>query len=384
MANAKLTLDKRRRKTDGTYPVKIAISHNQRTAYISLGISIPADAWDERKNRPKQPHLAPILSARLAEVQGALLSLHPIKHLTANQLRDKIEASIHPDTAPTFGEWYEQFTETHENPRTRAIYDATLHLINLHDKNSYNAKFEEITKAWLESFFASLAQRSPSVNARNIHLRNIRAVFNSAIDNGITECYPFRRLKIRPMETPKRCLTIAQMRELLTMPEPCRHLAAFRLSFYLIGMNMADLLTLTPDNVVDGRIVYHRHKTHKLYSIKIEEEAQRIIDQWHGDRLLLSFAERCANYRHFYNKANIYLSTLRPGLTMYWARHTWATIAAELDIPDDTIALALGHSARNATTDIYIKRNMAKVDKANRMVIDAVLGNKKPTPVGGG
>jgi integrase len=64
-------------------------------------------------------------------------------------------------------------------------------------------------------------------------------------------------------------------------------------------------------------------------------------------------------------------------VTTYWARHSWATIAASLDIPDDTIALALGHSGANATTSIYIERDLRKVDAANRRVIDFVLYGRK-------
>lgn len=140
---------------------------------------------------------------------------------------------------------------------------------------------------------------------------------------------------------------------------------------------LADLLALTPANVADGRIIYTRRKTHRLYSVKIPPEAQTIIDRHRGDRLLLDFAEKCADYRHFANKANIYLHTIRKGLTMYWARHTWATVAASLDIPDDTISLALGHSARNATTDIYIRRDLSKVDDANAKVIAFVLSESE-------
>lgn len=65
-----------------------------------------------------------------------------------------------------------------------------------------------------------------------------------------------------------------------------------------------------------------------------------------------------------------------PHLTMYWARHSWATLASRLDIPIDTIAHALGHSYGNATTAIYIDASLDKVDKANRRVIDAVLAQK--------
>ena len=67
---------------------------------------------------------------------------------------------------------------------------------------------------------------------------------------------------------------------------------------------------------------------------------------------------------------------LFPSLSSYWARHTWATIAASLDIPKETIAAALGHGG-NTVTDIYIDFDRRKVDEANRRVLDWVLYGKK-------
>lgn len=59
------------------------------------------------------------------------------------------------------------------------------------------------------------------------------------------------------------------------------------------------------------------------------------------------------------------------------ARHSWAAIAASLDIPEDTISQALGHASRNSTTAIYIERGQRKVDEANRCDIDWVLYGKR-------
>ena len=61
-----------------------------------------------------------------------------------------------------------------------------------------------------------------------------------------------------------------------------------------------------------------------------------------------------------------------PGISSYWMRHTWATIAAQLEIPKETIAAALGHGG-NSVTDIYIDFDRRKIDEANRKVIDFVL-----------
>jgi integrase len=55
-------------------------------------------------------------------------------------------------------------------------------------------------------------------------------------------------------------------------------------------------------------------------------------------------------------------------------RHTWATLAAELDIPKETISAALGHG-KKTVTDIYIQFDRKKIDEANRKVIDHVFYN---------
>lgn len=66
-----------------------------------------------------------------------------------------------------------------------------------------------------------------------------------------------------------------------------------------------------------------------------------------------------------------------PGLTTYYARHTWASIAFNLGIQKDVVSLALGHSFGVRVTDTYINADLSRVDEANSRVIDYVLYNKK-------
>ncbi len=71
------------------------------------------------------------------------------------------------------------------------------------------------------------------------------------------------------------------------------------------------------------------------------------------------------------------MEPIEPELSSYWARHTWGTYAAELDIPFDTISEALGHEhSGSETTLIYIKFRSQKIDPANRRVIDYLLYGK--------
>lgn len=258
------------------------------------------------------------------------------------------------------------------------------------DKNTDKLYFEDITYDWLVGFDAFLAETSRSKNYRNILLRNIRAVFNSAINNELTTFYPFRRFKIRPVATPKRSLSVERMRELFNYPVEdyaVRHLDIFKLIFFLCGINLIDLCNLT--SIIEGRVEYYRAKTGRLYSIKVEPEALEIIEKYRGKKFLIDILDTYSDHHYFMKRINTALQRIGsvkrkgrggkkiivpefPALTTYWARHTWATIAASIDIPKETIAAALGHGG-NTITDIYIDFDKRKIDDANRKVLDWVL-----------
>ena len=281
-----------------------------------------------------------------------------------------------------------------KKPRTQEVYKGTYNRITAYlGAKAERLRFEDITKEWLTSFEAFLAKTSPAKNARNIHLRNIRAVFNEALDDELITCYPFRRFKIRPVATAKRSLSVEDLR--LLFGYPCedyqrKYVDMFKLIFFLCGINVADLYDL--QEVVAGRIEYHRAKTGRFYSIKVEPEAQDIIDRYRGEEHLLYLADRFSTSHDYMRRLNEALKRigevtigkqgkktrypLFPKLSSYWARHSWATIAASLDIPKETIAAALGHGG-NTVTDIYIDFDRRKVDEANRRVIDWVLYGKK-------
>lgn len=296
----------------------------------------------------------------------------------------------------TFVRHFKKFIDSKTNKGTKGVYKHTLDRIRLFDPGIDKKKFEDITLQWLTDFEAFCA-RTASKNARNIHLRNIRAVFNNAIDYEITTAYPFRRFKIRPEATRKRSLSVEELRKLFDYPveeyaEIYRD--CFKLIFMLCGINTVDLWALK-SITKDGRIEYKRAKTGRLYSIKVEPEAMEIIEKYRGEKGLLCIADRWSdsrNFRHQLNKALQRIGLVErkgrggkkiitaewPELTTYFARHTWATIAYnDLQIPKDIIAQALGHSGSETVTDIYLDKDPKLVDAANRRVLDWVLYGKR-------
>jgi integrase len=117
-----------------------------------------------------------------------------------------------------------------------------------------------------------------------------------------------------------------------------------------------------------------------------------LLEQFKGNEHLLVFEEQFSSVANFLKKLNGQFITNQKGerviikrglntigeklgianLTSYVMRHTWATIAAELDVPKETISAALGHG-KKTVTDIYIHFDRKKIDEANRKVIDCVF-----------
>lgn len=392
MINTHLYLDTRFEKTNGTSSMKLRISVKSAAAFIPLNLDLPSEQWDPvrrvvKKNCPNARKLNEYLQRRKAQIDDYIRDLildgATVKK-SAIEIRDLILEHFDPDPKPKIGTFYTQyvkFAESHESPRTRKIYKTTLDSMRKYCPTVENLDFEDINKQWLDGYFLWMAENGrPNVNARNVQLRNIRAAFNDAIDNELTEYYPFRKYRIRNVPTRKRSLSAAQLLSIFNTEVPAweqKYIDAFKLIFLLIGINTVDLLALRREDISGDYVSYARAKTRRLYNIKVEPEAREIIEKYPGAKKLLSWDEGCASYLSWTANLNRRLSEIFPGLTSYYARHSWATIAAnDLDIPKDTIAAALGHGG-NTVTDIYIDFDRKKVDEANRRVIDWVLYGKK-------
>lgn len=388
MATIRIHLDTRASKENA--PLTLAISHKTKTALLPLGIKLPASQWDKKAQKvighPRKQQLNIFLQDKLLEAQKTLLSIKNLNSLSAIDIRDRINNT---GEAGAFYKHYVGYMERCRTEGCREIYEYARVCMLKFDSRLKERSFEEIDKDWLTRFDSFLAQ-TQKVNTRSIRLRCIRTVFNDAIDDGITDCYPFRRFKIHQEETRKRSLTLNQLRELRDMPcEPYQkeYVDMFMLMFYLSGINAADLFQAKHSDVENGRLEYRRQKTHRLYSIKIEPEAQKIIDRYKGKEYLLNIMERYHSHKEYLGHMNRALKAIgRPlgkkgriegegrfkDLSSYWSRHTVATLASEINIPIDTISLMLGHSFGHSTTRIYIREDVSKADRAMRKLIDYV------------
>lgn len=393
MAEAFVYFDKRRIKVKELCPIRIRVKHRS-NFYLYTGVEALEKDWDGYNIKPTDK-LAKTKNARLlkklSDTNNTLLALEvegTLKNYTDIQLKAILDDEKLGKVTP-FVDYILEYCDTLNKLRTKEIYIQTKHKIDIFD---HKVPLNGITVQWLDKFNNFLKSQKLAVNTISIHLRNIRSVINYCIDQEYTDKYPFRKYKIKNEATAKRSLSLEDLRLFLTfeMDEfQERYRDMFMLSFYLQGINMIDMLSLKNTDVINGRVEFRRAKTYRLYSIKITKEAQAIIDRYKGNYHLINIMDSFKDHKSFVKMINKHLKRigpysiagqggkkiiepLFPSLTTYWARHTWATLAAELDIPKETIAHALGHG-NNTVTDVYIDFNLKKVDEANRRVINYVL-----------
>lgn len=396
MATVRYYLDKRRIKNDLTYPIKIRLIHTCvsmiSTQFCAKEIEWAGTEYSKYCSNYKARNMA--LRTLINKVETLIMELSQEGKL--NRMPDKLLVEYIKncvngrETHKLFIEYLDEFIGTKTKEGTKTVYTTTRNKIIAFDPG---CTLETIDVKWLSRFERWMKSSGMKVNAYAIHLRNIRAVFNYCLDNEYTTAYPFRRFTVKKESTRKRALSVEQLRTLRDFSceeyqEKYRDM--FMLMFYLIGINAADLFLAKKNAIVNGRLEYRRAKTGRLYSILVPEEAMAIISRYKGKKYLLNVMDEFENYKNFLHRIDIVLkqigdlkrvgkgwkkvrTPLFPDLSSYWSRHTWATLAASLDIPKDTIAAALGHGG-NTVTDIYIDFDMKKVDEANRKVIDYVNG----------
>ncbi|MCC8114366.1 MAG: site-specific integrase [Bacteroidales bacterium] len=383
MARAYLKLNIRRPLKDGSFPIQLAVGHGK-DLYIGTGISCGIEDWNpgDQKCCGENSFLKNrILSSLLSEANSCILRLKEEGkwlRMSNKEIKDALKSiealPQRKDTRNSLGSLFKKAIELKKG-RTASLYADTLKKVEAYC-DPYSIDFDDINVIWLEEFSNSLSQLCP--NTRNIHLRNLRAVNNLAIDCGLTKNYPFRQFSISSVPTKKKNLSVEVMRQLARVelsPGLSLYRDIFLLSFYLMGINVVDLCHLK--ELKDGRIEYERAKTHKPYSIKVWPAAQELITKHQGQNQLLKMLDCHKDYRSFYQGYQKGLHKIAkimglPRLTSYYCRHTWATIASEIDIPKETIAAGLGHGMGNPITSIYINFDLKKVDEANRQVINHI------------
>ena len=371
------------KRYDGKCKIYIRVIHNSKAGFVPTAYYIEPRAMRKdgtvQSSHSHHAKLTRALNGLLYEYNSILLDLDT-RRMTVNEIVTRLR---NKDSGEDFFK-YANLRIGNLRKEERFSYAESYQVMLVHllrFLHRETLKFSEIKSGMLEEFEAYLKIRGAKVNTRRIYLNNIRAIFNHALDHDVIQLpTPFRKFKVKQEKTQKRSISVDALRRLRVghyLPAQQRSVDLFFLSLYLIGINLKDLLYLTPDRVYNGRLEYRRAKTGTLFSVKLMQQAYQIINKYKGKKYLLRFLDGNDSFIHYkcvLKETNKRLKLAGKingidNITTYSARHSWASIASDLNVPKEVISMALGHQIGSEMTDVYIKFNEAKIDEANEKVL---------------
>ena len=273
--------------------------------------------------------------------------------------------------------------------RTSETYSTTLNSFKRF-RADVDVGLEDIDSGLMETYESYLKQNDLSPNTISFYLKHLRAVYNRAVDDElIMDRKPFKRVSTAIEKTPKRAISLRNIKRLKALDcsqNPSRKFARdmFLFSFYTRGMSFVDIAYLQKKNLKGDVLFYRRKKTNQQLMIHWEGCMQEILKTYGADTsspyLFSIIKEPSNNPRKQYQNAlfliNRHLKEIGKGLglhqplTMYCARHSWASIARDEGIPLSVISEGMGHDSEK-TTQIYLASlNTEVIDKANRKILE--------------
>lgn len=227
-------------------------------------------------------------------------------------------------------------------------------------------------------------------NSTSFYMRVLRTIYNKAVAyNYVADQKPFDKVYTGIGKTAKRAISIEEIIRIHQLTGLTHYEALardlFLFSFYTRGMAFIDMAYLTPQNIQNGVLTYRRHKTGEKLSMRWESKMQEIINQnpSPNNHYLLPIIKHNngherSQYRDIQRIINSTLKTIgeKAGieipLTMYVARHSWASIAHSMNVPINVISDGLGHHSEH-TTQIYLKTlNTKALNTVSTNIINAI------------
>lgn len=433
MATFKICIFKHHERSDGKFPVFIRVCWKRKYGYIKTGLYV------SKKQIKIQDKNYSIKDQRVINELNGRIEVY--EDLKVTKLRNNIDLY----TARELAEYFKKEGSSGTDPTIDFVEFAEKHFKRLIDRGkkstaislrtSVNAMIDfcngrkqisitEINARFL-SDFETFLQKKRTLKRKNQHgnivtierpgvskvgIRDymvaIRTIFNAARyeyndeDRGEIRIahYPFRKYEIKKAPDPqKRALTIEQIRKIsavtnkdLQFPRSVLARDVFMLSFYLAGMNLADLYDAKASAYANDRLSYYRQKTRDrrqdsaYISISVEPETMPLLKKYRdktGERVFC-FANMYATADTFCSNVNIGLKRVAmvceipENISTYYARFSFATIARnDCGVSKDDINLSLDHvDASLKMADAYIKKDWSIIDRVIRKVINKLRG----------
>lgn len=384
------------KKNDGSYPVKIRLTHNRGVKYLpTTEIARTGDYDKDLKitSRAMMRRLIDVMDDieiiinKKNIFQLASMSVHELADFIAKEMADKDGFKL---------EFFQFAKEIIAKKKKHSGKNYACALSSFaRFLNAESLDISLITSSLMRKYEAYLVDNyGKNARAVSMYTSHIAAIHAEARklynDNEMGE------LKIRnpfeyytpPKQVPakKFALDIETIQKIIniskTLTGPHKFATdMFLISFALMGTNTPDLYFA--EFIDEDVIRYYREKTHERrhdnaeMQIRIEPMVKPLFNEYKSTigNNMLNLQEHFMTYEAVGRKCNIYLKDVAKMLkikpfSMKAARHSWPTIAYEIGIAMDIINDSLCHVDCNLiVTNIYIRKNWERRWDANNKVL---------------
>lgn len=375
------------------------VIYNRRVRQIPTTYRILAAEWESAREDLILPSSSPRAALLDSVRQAVRADIERFRRLVqkwqdesrAFTIDEIVDAFQKTSSGPTLFAYMERIIARYRcngQYRTSETYASTLNSFRRF-RADIDLPLDQLDGVLVASYESALKHNSLSPNTVSFYLKHLRAVYNKAVDEGlVTDRKPFRRVSTAIEKTPKRAVSLQSIKKLKALDfsqNPSRMFARdmFLFSFYTRGMSFVDIAYLQKKNLKGGVLFYRRKKTNQPLTIHWEDCMQDILKQYGADTsspyLFSIIKQPTENPRKQYQNALFLINRhlkeignrlgLHQPLTMYCARHSWASIARNEGIPLSVISEGMGHDSEK-TTQIYLASLKTEViDKANRKIL---------------
>ncbi len=397
MATLNLILDKRRARKDGTYPLVFRIRIGKKFSDIRTEFKLRPQEFDSKTSSIVNDLYSNELLLDLKKHYIQRLRSYMISNVGREDVKEARKYLVNklPDEVTMHEFWLEQIEELRTAGRQGGarVYQTALSVLS--QETNLNRPFSQFSYKDLIQLEKKLYQRGLSNNGISVYMRSFRAICNKAINFDLVDYswYPFRKYKFKKDKTTPRVLTQEELRRFFRLNLSSDHpfyqsWLLGKLIFMLRGINITDLLLLSSDNLQNGRIIYKRAKTGKVYSIKMTDEVKCTFEKFEANKTLVGLItekdlkdrQKLVNILIQRRKViNTHLKKIgklieaNEAITTYVFRYSYANIAKQLGYSKDLIGEALGHNVGSKITGIYLEQfDLEVVDEMNQRIIKSI------------
>ena len=372
----------------GECPVMLRVAKDGKRSMKSLGVSVNPAYWDFLKNCPKKncPNrvmLMQFISQTLAEFQGKVMvaKVNGEEISASSVVADNKLCTCHITVENYITRHIQELRDSGKVGNSYAYLNLRTTLQNFYGKK-LNFSFNAVDIAFCNKFEAWMRKNKFEDTTMHYYFRTLRATYNKAVEASCADRgkNPFVEYKLSRFctKTKKRALSKEKVMKIVNadcskMSEKAR-LAhdVFSFSYYCGGISLVDIANLTSDNIINGRLIYERQKTHGAINLVMLNEAKHIIDKYSehqieagylfpilDNRLHITPMQKFNRVRKLCRQINAELHKIADGLgitedvTTYVARHSFATVLKKSGVNIGIISQVLGHQDIK-TTQVYL------------------------------